>query len=135
MGVLVMGDKTADVIRKADEKFLQMHMDSCKSFTGLQHKTCQRGIAYDDVRQGKSISCFKGKHIFSPNDICKHRDFPTLGESEAYLKECQERTHAMLDGLCPDCGTELIDDTIKEGRHVGHGSLVCPKCEAVKVWI
>jgi predicted Zn-ribbon and HTH transcriptional regulator len=36
---------------------------------------------------------------------------------------------------CPDCGTELTDNRINAGSHKGYGSIFCPKCNAVKVWI
>ena len=135
MKVVDSAKEIIEAISEADEKFIQRHMDACKHFHGLQHKSCQRGISYDSVREGKTISCFRGEHILMPNKICQHREFPTREDAVAYLKECNERTKCLLDGKCPDCGTELIDDTIKEGRHQGHGSYICPKCKKVKMQI
>jgi len=126
---------TTDVVRDSEEKFIQNYMDTCRHFTGIQHGTCQRSVAYKDVRSGKTTSCFNATHGFSPNTMCMHRGFPNREEAVEYLRKCNEDTQKVLKGICPDCDTKLIDNTIKEGEHAGHGSLICPNCKAVKVWI
>ncbi len=124
-----------DVVRDSEEKFILNYMDRCWHFTGLQYGNCRRGVDYKDVKTERTISCFRGKHLLSPNTLCAHRSFPTREEAEEHLRKSNEDTQKILKGICPDCDTPLLDNTIKEGEHAGHGSLICPKCEAVKVWI
>jgi len=126
---------TKDVARDYEEKFIQNYMDRCCHFTGLQHGTCQRGVAYKSARDGKSISCFQNEHILTPNTLCRERTFPSRENAVEYLRRANIRTQKVREGLCPDCNAELIDNTIKDGQHKGHGSLICPKCEKVKIWI
>lgn len=122
--------------RKADEKFIQMHMDACRNFTGFQNIVCESGVFYEGVRRDKTASCFKGNFsYFQPNEICRHRSFPSRKEAEEYLRDSKKRTRALMAGKCPDCGTALIEDTITEGRFKGHGEHICPKCRKVKMWI
>lgn len=61
---------------------------------------------------------------FDDHVFCQYRS----GEEKAY-------DEAINNHKCPDCGEELTDHLIKDGRHKGHGRIVCLKCNKTVVMI
>ena len=119
-----------------NEDFIKQFMRSCRYFTGVTKKQCEKSMVYKDMwGDGKTLSCLNGIGAIKGNEKCPHRDFPTREEALEYLERADIRTKAILDGKCPDCGKELIDLTIKDGYHKGHGQMVCDVCRETKVWI
>lgn len=98
-------------------------------------------ISLSQCRSDK-CGCFYKVHGHRRYKDGKYR-YETTGILCAYMndedRETEERMRKIfVDLICPDCGSKLLDRTIKEGSHKGHGSIICPNCpdgKHVKVWI
>lgn len=51
------------------------------------------------------------------------------------IVEGHERTAKIKAKICPDCDSPLVFNLIPEGRHKGHGTIECHKCNKVLVRI
>lgn len=75
-----------------------------------------------------------GKRIYKQSWLPRHQEKGI----EKVVREglaSHERSQKLLVLECPDCGSSLQDNTLKEGTHKGHGTLFCPVCEKVLMWI
>jgi hypothetical protein len=99
-----------------------VYRDKCRHFTGIQHKTCKAGVAYEDVRDKNGpalgvMPCIDvGKGC---PDTCPQRSLLTQEEHaarESALKERAKEIVALLAaGKCHVCQGD-----IEPSRIVGH---------------
>lgn len=86
------------------ERLLAQATRRCRHFNGVHHKTCNIGIAYEDVKGPKyALPC-----ISDPNaPTCESRSLLTRAEAEAEEAESAAIVKAYLDDLasdrCPIC--------------------------------
>jgi hypothetical protein len=96
----------------------------CKHFNGIQHDTCQRGIAYADVRD-PSARPYRYPCIRRPDGPCATScalaEFPTPEEVAAAEAETEAAIVTwfakLKNGICPHCDTPIAQKT-KIGRCV-----------------
>lgn len=66
-----------------------MRRDVCKHFSGTAGRTCMAGVAYRDVATtGDSVR--SRLPCFGSHRGCKHREFPTAAEVEAFEREMDQ---------------------------------------------
>lgn len=111
----------ADII----EQLTASYMAKCVHFNGIQHGTCDAGVAYDSVRDASQagpycwpcLSLVAGKVATT---TCPQRRYPTREEANARATEVeshlQEHERKLAEGkVCPNC-----DRPITGRRVVGH---------------
>jgi len=98
----------------------------CKHFNGVQHRTCDKGVVYDDIRlEGvPGLPCFRGK--MNGGKPCRLCEFPTAEEVEA---ECQE----IRDGFDQTTKARAaivahLGGPWKKGMAGSSGRIDCPAC-------
>jgi hypothetical protein len=84
----------------------------------------------ESVRPCVCVNCewFSGfRGVWFSGILCAYRT--------AQDKKDEARLKQILAMVCPDCGGELTDNTIKEGSHKGHGNIACEACAKVHIII
>lgn len=102
----------------------------CKHFNGVQHRTCGKGVVYDDIRLESvpGLPCFRGKmNGGKPCGSCK---FPTAEEVAA---ECSQIRKEMDDMAIARSAIVLhLGGPWKKGTPGATGTIDCPVCGAEK---
>ncbi len=109
---------------------------TCVHFTGIQHDTCEAGIAYRDVNGGRKhlavLPCLPNMpHLAREESVpCEKCRFPTEEEIAADDFEVTKVLDCIEAGVSPCCGAPLDEArVIRSGRHKGHGPRYCTKCK------
>jgi hypothetical protein len=109
---------------RGTEHNLQVIMRRCRHFTGVQNKTCEAGVNYDDV---VPIPCIGLDNTAVKQATCEKKSCPTREEAIEIDKERAEHTKKFMLAL-----GAAHDDAKKKGYKKGHGgkdSLPCPVCK------
>lgn len=93
---------------RAKMTFVERLMDKCKYFTGIQHRTCKKSVAYIDVRDSSTSPyrwpCFKSEQSATS---CPCAEYPTQEEAQKESDEWDAHIATMLskiaEGKCPTC--------------------------------
>ncbi len=67
--------------------------------------------------------------------ICSGRKPPSMATNREHIKNVQARLSTNLERLCPRCGSEMVQRTVKSGEKAGGifwGCSSFPKCRAVQ---
>ncbi len=112
---------------RSKQRILNNHMRICRHFTGVQHKECSVGVAYESVRDISSgpykFACFKDERP----ELCSHASFPTQEEAEAYVLDVERRTENVMTAM-----RAVQADAKRHGYgkgRGGQGAIACPSCE------
>lgn len=97
-----------------------VYRDKCRHFNGIQHKTCDVGVAYLSVRDSSQPGPYRWPCVETGNDVAatvcpnrslltqqEHADFAAQIEA-AWAKACA----ALEAGKCHICGAAIEPSTV-----------------------
>jgi hypothetical protein len=108
----------------SNERNLESIMRKCRHFTGVQNKTCEAGVNYDDV---VPIPCIGRVGAEIEPAKCEKKSCWTREEAINIEKERAESTKRFMLAL-----GAASEDAKAKGYKKGHGgkdSLPCPVCK------
>lgn len=103
-----------------EDRRLLNTMNTCLHFRGIQHDTCEAGVALKDVKDvaGPGMArypCLTLEQGKEARTVCPKRRLPTREEAEAIEAERDRRIRAFVQktalGICGTCDVESTDWT------------------------
>ena len=116
------------------EQFIKSAMDSCRHFNGIQHKVCEKGVAYEhsgEQWKNSTMPCIPRHVNGRPTWPCEFFEIMSVQDAE---KEADERIVIMERGIKARHAAK--DDAKSKGYgkgHGGYGAVDCPCCEGGKL--
>ena len=98
-----------------------MNVEDCRHFTGVANKTCDKGVSYETVMEGRKIPCLKK---YRGNKECVKFEYYTEAEIKAYHDKIEKQLNNM----------RLVGPVIRAIKEKYHGQnhkgeLECPVCK------
>lgn len=101
----------------------------CVNFTGVQNKSCGKGVVYEEVFD-KTKTGFERMPCFREGESvpCPHRHFPTAEEVEKETKEHEQHMERL--GKASRAAHEHAKSAGLGKGSGGSGTIKCPACDS-----